>query len=600
MPSFTEVDIRASANSQSFSRGMSYYRDGAVLELARRGAAITAGVAGSDYAPYEISVELDPNGGIASAECTCPYAYDGYCKHIVAVLLAVLHDADAIVEHADLETLMHGLTETQLRQIILNVGSEQAAFADAIEREVNLLRRMTSESLTLPAATQPPPSVDIAAIRRDLRREFRRATSTGGGDRRGYYYDEYGELDIDTGAMLAPAMDAAEMLLTGGDPAGAAALLVGVIAEWGECIADLEEWVYEGNEETFAEASNDVDALLAECLLSLPLTTDERKTWRARLEDWADDVTRLAISDTALETWWDYPPLVAAMQGNITEKGAWEDEPPDCADRLARARLRILERQRRIQEYLNLAQAEGEILLYLTKLIELGEIALTVTEAGACLGAPADVLTIARLLDEKGHHTEALRVAASGLDLTYPHYLDELARWLAPRAQAQGDAALALRAAKIAFCKSLRLGDYQVAQRIAGETWSTVKDELLDDLRNANVYTAVDIYLYEHMLVEAMQAVDKRGNYSADLERVIEAVRDDYPDWCIQHCKRRAEHIMNDGDAKRYQDAAEWLRRARAIFAQHDRLVEWQPYLAGLLDTHSRKYKLVPLLKALH
>jgi uncharacterized Zn finger protein len=51
MPSFTEVDIRASANSQSFSRGMSYYRDGAVLELARRGAAITAGVAGSDYAP---------------------------------------------------------------------------------------------------------------------------------------------------------------------------------------------------------------------------------------------------------------------------------------------------------------------------------------------------------------------------------------------------------------------------------------------------------------------------------------------------------------------------------------------------------------------
>ena len=599
MPSFTEADIRAGANSQSFSRGMSYYRDGAVIELARRGAVITAEVEGSDYAPYAVTVNLDATGGIAGADCSCPYDYDGYCKHIVAVLLAVLHD-DNIKEHADLESLLQGLTETQLRQLILTLGGEQASFADAIEREVNLLRRTTPDAPTLPAALRLPPSIDVAAICRDLGREFRRATSTDRGGRRGYLYDEYDEWDIDAGALLAPATDAAAALLTGGDPAGAAALLAGVIEEWSECITDLEEWVYEGNEEAFAEASEAVDALLAECLLSLPLTDIERKTWRARLDDWADDTISLAISDVALETWWDHPPLIAAMQGNITEQGAWADTPSDCAARLAQVRLRILERQGRSQEYLNLAQAEGELLLYLTKLIELGEIERTIAEANAYLAVPAEVLAIAQRLHAKGHRREALQVAASGLDLSYPHALGELARWLAPRAQAQGDEALALRAAKIAFGKSYHLEDYQAAERIAGAAWNTVKGELLDDLQRSSAYTAVDIYLVEHMLVEAMQAVDKRGDYSPDLERVIDVVRGEYPDWCIKHCKRRAEHIMNDGDAKRYQDAAEWLRRAHAIYAQHNRLDEWRAYMAGLLDTHGRKYKLVPLLKAIH
>ena len=232
----------------------------------------------------------------------------------------------------------------------------------------------------------------------------------------------------------------------------------------------------------------------------------------------------------------------------------------------------------------------------MTRLVELGEIVRAVSEADACLAMPSEVLAIARLLDARGHHAEALQGAAPGLDLTYPDALAELARWLAPRAQAQGDAALALSAAKIAFRQSHRLDDYQAAERIAGADWDAVKRDLLDNLQQVGACTEVDIYLYAHMLVEAMRSVDKRGDYSADLERVIEAVRGGYPDWGIRHCKRRAERIMHAGDAKRYQGAAAWLRSARIIYAQHGRLAEWHPYLAELLETHQRKYKLVPLL----
>ena len=233
------------------------------------------------------------------------------------------------------------------------------------------------------------------------------------------------------------------------------------------------------------------------------------------------------------------------MQGNITERGAWEGEPPYGSDRLAQARLRILARQGRNEEYLNLAEAEGELLLYLTRLIELGEIERAVGEAIAYLAMPSEVLAIARLLDTRGFHAEALQVAAPGLDLTYRYYLEDLARWLASHALAQGEGALALRAAKIAFRQSHRLDDYQAAERIAGAGWDAVKHELLDDLRQAGAYTEVDIYLYEHMLVEAMRAVDKHGEFSADLERVIEAVRGDYPDWCI--CPLQAPGRIHHG-----------------------------------------------------
>ena len=196
------------------------------------------------------------------------------------------------------------------------------------------------------------------------------------------------------------------------------------------------------------------------------------------------------------------------------------------------------------------------MLLYVTRLVELGEIARAVSEADACLAMPSEVRAIARLLDARGHHAEALQGAAPGL--------------------------------------------YQAAERIAGADWDAVKRDLLDNLQQVGAYTEVDIYLYAHMLVEAMRSADKRGDYSADLERVIEAVRGGYPDWGIRHCKRRAERIMHAGDAKRYQGAAAWLRSARIIYAQHGRLAEWHPYLAELLEIHQRKYKLVPLLTALH
>ena len=497
-----------------------------------------------------------------------------------------------------LAALVAGLTETQLRQLIVNVGAEQAGFAAAIEREVKLLPRVAPGSLTRlplshPSRWMSPLSVASCAVTSARPRQpagvVSGATST------------MTTTNIPSTPMRCShrRSQIAENLLAADAAAGAAALLSAVIEEWHACLADLEDWMFEANEDSLAEAATAIDALLAESLLSQPLTETERRQWRARIDDWAEDVLGLSITDKALETWWDYPPLVAAMQGNITESGAWEGEAPDCAEELAQARLRILERQGRIAEYLNLAQAEGQLVLYLTKLVEIGEIERAVAEAIAYLGAPPEVLAVATTLADHGHPREALAVAAHGLDLDYPHGKEALAHWIAPLAEAQGDGALALRAAKTAFFVTLTLADYQVAERAAGAAWPAIKRELLDHLQQASyAHYAVDIYLYEQMLVEAMAAVGDSA-YAPNLGRVVEATRADYPDWGIQRCKTQAERIMNEGKAKYYDAAVDWLRRARDIYAQHKRLAEWRPYLDALLDTHARKYKLVPMLKTL-
>jgi len=610
MPNFSEADIRAGASAQSYSRGMSYHRDGAVLALAQRDNVITAEVTGSDYDPYDVEIHLDATGAIHSAGCSCPYELGGYCKHIVAVLLAVLENSEDIAVHPSVASLLAGLSEAELRQLILNVAQDEPGFADAVEREISLLRTTGDGAVT---PTGGAPAVDLAAVRRDLRRSFRLATQGGDrGHRHDYYgYDDGGYIDAD--AMLQPHLAAARAFLAGGHPAAAAELLAAIVDELGECVTALEEWVYDASEESIGQAAESLDFLLAECLLSQPLSPAERRGWEKRLDAWAEDAMELTITELALATWWDDPWLQAALQGQLAgpvsetaaddlaeeiEEDSEEDDEEYDVQVLTPVWLSILERAGRTQEYLNLALAAGETVRYLLKLVASGAVEQAVAAALARPLSAAASLSVAKALAQQQRRPEALAVAAHGLAAASTHSTGELAAWLAPLAEQAGEREVALRAARIAFLNRLTLADYQVAQRLAGPSWPAVKGELLAALKIAHSYETMNIYLYEQMLTEAMALVDNRSYYG-DLAPVVAATGKDYPDWAIRQCKRHAEPIMNGGKSAAYDDAAAWLRRAREVYAQHGRLAEWEPYLEGLLATHGRKYKLVPLLQAL-
>lgn len=597
MSAFTEADIRAGANDQTFQRGSSYCRSGAVSAIVQRGNALTARVQGSEYEPYEITVSLLDDGSITTASCTCPYDWGGYCKHIVAVLLAVLHGQDIAIK-PQLEALLAGLTEAQLRRIILAAAADQPAFTDAIEQEVAWLT-------TAPVAAAPttPPvhtiAVDLVAIRREIRKDLRHATSTGGGS--GYSESYWGDDEagvIYPDEILRPHRELAERLLAAGDAAAATDVIAAVVEAWGAGIADLDEWIVENNGDAFSETALDLGVLLAEALLSQNFSLDQRAQWLARAEDWGEDSINPDVVETALNQWWDYPPLVAAMQGHITEQGAWEGEAPDFADELTLARLRVLERQGRTHDYIHLAEAEGQISLCVNMLARSGQAARAVAEARQWTTGAAEILSLAQVLVEQGERAAALDVAGHGLDMTGQGSKTELARWTVALAQGADNSALALRAAQTAFTSSYELADYQLVEQLAGADWPGLKAKLLEELKRSTAYRKVDIYLYEHMLAEAMAEVD-RTFFSGDVERVIQATRAEHPDWGIGKCKQRAEGIMSEGKAKDYDRAVGWLRTARDIYVQHGRGAEWQAYLDGLLETHARKYKLAPMLRGI-
>ena len=149
----------------------------------------------------------------------------------------------------------------------------------------------------------------------------------------------------------------------------------------------------------------------------------------------------LEIVGIALDQWWDYPPLVAAMQGNITEQGAWEGERPDFADQLALVRLHILERQGRTQEYIHLAEAEGETSLYINMLARSGQVEKAVAEARQLIQSPAQILSLAQVLVEQGARAAALDVAGHGLDLTGGEGKTALARRHITQGQGADDTA---------------------------------------------------------------------------------------------------------------------------------------------------------------
>lgn len=117
LPELTEAHVRALANEKSFERGMSYYEGGALVEPLRQGSELRAECEGSEYEPYQISVTLDAKG-VAETSCTCPYDWGGICKHVVALLLAYVHNPQGFRLIEPLDKLLAGKSSDELIAVI--------------------------------------------------------------------------------------------------------------------------------------------------------------------------------------------------------------------------------------------------------------------------------------------------------------------------------------------------------------------------------------------------------------------------------------------------------------------------------------------------
>ena len=577
-----EDRIRDYSSPESFRKGEAYYRQGAVLSLTRRGDELHADVAGSDLAPYKVRVFFD-EAGFTDATCSCPYDWGGWCKHIVAVLLARARNPEAVRDLPALEETLSGLDRDQLRELLLKLAERDPSLAGAIEGELSLYA--------------PPGGsmVNAEAIRRRLH------SSVHDTDYR--YYDDYwspgGDLD-----EARRVLDGAWDFIRGDDNRNALAILEAITEEYLETGDSLDWEMMEDYGGELLDFFKEVGAALAEALLAVDdLSPKEREDWSANLDLWLGELgeydtgyNTFGAAFRAVEQGWSYPPLVRVLEGRTPEDEFFEEL---LDDPLTAARLNVLERRGRHEEYLRLSEAANEVTAHAVMLTRLGRTGEAVEYSMERLATPEETLTVAEALREGGDPEAALRVGEHGLSLE--DRKSRLTNWVRDLAEGMGRPELALRAAVEAFRADPGLASYQRTRELSGGDWPEYRERLLEHLRrNTSYYPSgpVDVFLHEGLIEDAIAAV-RQSPVEALVARIAGAAVESHPDWVIEVCCGKAGEIMDGGRSKDYEDAISWLEKARETYLLSGREEEWHDYLDGLIDRHRRKYKLRPMLESL-
>lgn len=584
IPALSEAAIRQQATAESFRRGQNYYRQDAVVSLVQRGNVIQAEVEGSQYMPYRVRVTFDEDG-ITDAICSCPYDWGGWCKHIVAALLACLHKPETIEARPALEELLAGLDREQLQSLLLHLAAQDPDLADEIESQI-ALPQSAQPSASTPRRTPVDPQ--------PMRREVRAILHSLDHMRRSEAYWHVSSVVNQVRQLLGRVQD----FIEAGDGRNALALLEAITDEY------MAGWVYLDDSDGYAgEFFGELGVAWTEALLATDLSPAERRQGVQKLDRWQSEIGEYGVEDVfgaaqaAAEQGWDYPPVQRVLQGKITRQGAWEGEAPWYADDLAVARLNVLEKQGRYQEYLYLAEAEGQLEQYVIMLARLGRVQEAVDEGLQYLHTPDQFLALAKVLREREELVAAMRVAEHGL--TFDGSTGPLATWLCDLTSGMGETERALEAARVACRAAPSLSAYLRVQELAGERWPELREELLGHLRqvsSSHSPAQVDIFLHESLLDDAIASVEKGASYDL-LERVMDAVVEHRPKWVIQAARRQAERIMDAGQSKYYHHAVGWLEKARVAYRAAGREAEWQAYLRELRTRHGRKYKLMGMLE---
>lgn len=653
-PPFTEASLRRNATDQSWARGQDYYRGGAVTQIVRRpiptgGDRITATVEGSEANDYRVLLTCD-RGGLTSATCSCPYDYEGWCKHIIAVGLTCIHKPDQIRIAPSLETLLAPLSRDDLSDIILELIESDSELAETVEELALDLADLqtvleeppaiaappsapsypTPEPATTPATKTAPSKssrqtpLDLARYRkqakaaiRSLARDLEEAYD---------YYDLHDNSELDT------LLQVPQGFLDKGDANNALLILEAITTTLADEWDAVSDYGLEGE-----EVIPLLDQLWATAILGAEATVLQSLDLANQFDTWGTSLGRqFTIAPEALAQGWDDPDLTAVLAGDRPSP-VESPESSESTKSLAVIRLEILANQERWDEYLNLARAEAEEYAYVSALLNLGR-SPEATATIPTLQNFRTVYPIAEAFREHGALAEALQVVQRGmaiadqaqaersvdsevtLDSAYSlsndrlrvvvdlrnlregrgYELHKLAIWGAELAEGLGEIATAIALRVRAFKAQPQMVEYQILKQQAGSQWQTVQPELLKSLRSGSSWDnrtiKVDIFLSEGLVADAIKVV-KNDLHGDDFLKVLRAAVSVEPDWVINAGKQGAEKIVDAKKADRYDWAVNYLVQVRAAYEHLDRKTDWRTYRDSLVSAHSRKPKFMGLMR---
>lgn len=597
-PKLTEAVIRAGATDKSFQRGRELYRSGAISDTAIQGHTLSGECEGSESPFYKVRVELD-GGGIRSATCTCPYDFGGYCKHIIALLLAYAQKPKQFSVRQEPNELLADLTREQLLALLIKLLREQPDLYEWVEAALTV----PAASGTAKSTTAKRKQVDPAVYRRRVRGIMHSLDHM----RMSEAYWHVGGLVGELNGVRQSAIE----FLNAGDAESALQILLTLIKE----SHDSFEYIDDSNGE-LGDFLSGVGETLAEVILSLDLNEEEGEDLASDLDELHDKLSDygiegLSIAIAAAEHGWgDVPREESAQRAGeeMEDEGEWDDEDEDElafeADEfdqfgaswshdtpeqsLTRAKLNVLERQGRTREYLALCVKEGEHLRYALKLCELDRLPEAISYGLKHLTAADEALLLAQRLRESGQLDEAIKVGERGLKLAGRKAA--LGEWLGTVEEAQGRRPQALEAWLAAFSEKPSLAIYQTIKRLAGARWSKRKPEVMATLEKFyDKQPLVEVLLFEQEWDAAIKVADQKGAYHTVVETVAEALVPHRPEWVIRASIKQAENLIVQTKSNLYPAAADWLKRAKAAYAKLGQKSEWQKYLQQLKEQYKRR-----------
>lgn len=608
----TETTIRAGATEKSYQRGLDLYRNGAISNTAIQGQHLSGECEGS-YSPfYKVRIELD-GGGIRSASCNCEYDFGGYCKHIVALLLVYINSPKRFVLRKEPKELLADLTREQLLALVEKLLKERPDLYDLVEAAI------ITPILSSKGKSSKHKKVDTDVYKRRVRSIMHSLDSMRASEA---YWHVGGLTD-----ELRGVERTAEEFLNANDAETALEILLALIEE----SHDGFDYIDDSNGE-LGDFFSEVGETLAEVILSLDLDEDRRESILIDLDDLHDKlndygVDGLEVAIAAAKYGWNQTLQEELEESNDEEEDNedddWDDYDEEDADddeefehdyfnqfsshrvsdsitrSLARAKLNVLERQGKKEEYLALCLREGEHLRYTLKLCELNRVLEAVKHGLKNLTAADEVLVFAKQLREKGHVDDAIKVAEKGLKLEGRKA--SLGEWLAPIEEAQGRTSQALEAWMAVISDRPSFATYQTVKRLADKKWDKIKPDVMAALEKSyDRLPLAEVLLFEEEWDKAIKVAEGENYYNRRvIEIVAEALINHRPEWVIRTSVKTAESLIVETKSNLYPIAAEWLRRARDSYVHLGQTEKWQKYLQELKEKYKRRPALQAQLKNL-
>ncbi|TYQ24291.1 SWIM zinc finger domain-containing protein [Pseudanabaena sp. UWO310] len=618
----SESVIRQNASDKSFQRGKEYARSQSVQDLFWRDQTLQATVAGSTY--YRVSIGFSDRG-IQSAQCSCPYDFGGWCKHIVAVLLVGM-EQPKIEERPSLVQMLEKLDLEQTRKLLHNLTIQSPDLVDLIDIQIQLLNsikenksksakaaKASSKSKASKTATKHP-EIDRSPFRRQLAYTLRKSLSD--------YEYSYSDEDDPFTDVIYEEIEKTKVFLETGDSFRAFVMLYAIAEELCNYTEEIENYL--GDVENLTDH---LDLAMAEAILWTDFSVKERQKWVTEIEGTQDTLcAQLDFSLAALIQGWDDPYLQAVLQGKAKPENLDHDSAKISTQfkrkrttihkggniythetnqyQLVSIRLRILQAQERFDEYLNLAKDAGTFTNYINMLLQLGRHDEAIAESEN-VQDEHQAFEIAQQLLEHGLEKQALYIAHKGLQLqdedAKRYRTVEFAEWTAGLAESLGETEILLNAKIIAFKLKPSLATYHQIRDLTKNKWKKTKDILIKYLLQLDSFDTaeakVNIFLEEGLFDEAIAIANTNYCPYHNRLQVMQAVIKNNPQWVITKAQSLAEDIIARGKSDDYEQAITWLEQVRNGYQTLKKEKEWLSYRNQLVEVNVRKRKLMELVK---